>query len=79
MLFIVNLGDAHRSLYSGHSRRVSSRLIPVPESTLPSCSFASPVPVMFDSTVNDESLKTKKARAPVSKSETNPHRLSLAA
>jgi hypothetical protein len=69
----------HRSLYSGHSRRMSSRLIPVHENGLASCSFVSPVPIVPDSTVNDESLKTKSARATVTKFEINPHRLSLAA
>jgi len=79
MLYIVKIGDARGSLYSGHSRRVPSHLIPVHEKSPVSPSVPSPVPAALDSTVNDESLKTKTACAPVSKLETNPHRLSRAA
>ena len=79
MLFIVKIGDACRSLYSEHSRSVSSRQIPTSEDSVTCSSLHLPAPAVLDSIVNVESLNSKNALASVSKLETNPHRHSLAA
>jgi hypothetical protein len=79
MSYIVKIGDARGSLYSGRSRSVSSRQILTREDRVTCGSLHSPAPAMLDSTVPVESLNSKNAPALVSKLETNPHRHSLAA
>jgi hypothetical protein len=79
MMCIAKIEDARTSHDFGHSRRVSSHLIPILEDSLAYCLFDSAQPAALDSEVGSESLRTKNTRATVSKLETNPHRLSRAA